>query len=195
MENNYRPNKPESEFLILAYNKFYDIYEEVFIDDFWHKAPYYRFSKAKDAFSIYAELLNYEPIKIVIEEIKEMRPPMEAEIQSELFKFIRNIFSHFPFFNCWNEVWISKSIINWYKEGLTIDRFLTKYAGKDEVSYRFWEPQKRKMTYLSVAFPKKYDVNTKIYLKDILTEIGGIKFSLILMSQVLNTQVLKIEEK
>ena len=193
MENELGPNNPEIEFLTLAYNAFYDIYEEVFIDNFWDKDSYYRFSKAKDAFSIYAELLNYEPIKFVIEEIKKRRPPMEGEIGSELFKFIRNIFSHFPFFNCWDEVWISKLMINWYKEGLSIDRFLTRYAGKNEVKYRFWEAQKKKMTYLSIAFPKEYNENTKIYLKDILTEVEGIKFSLILMKQVLDTQVLEIK--
>lgn len=193
MENELGPNSPEIEFLTLAYNAFYDIYEEVFIDNFWDKDSYYRFSKAKDAFSIYAELLNYEPIKFVIEEIKKRRPPMEGEIGSELFKFIRNIFSHFPFFICWDEVWISKLMTNWYKEGLSIDRFLTKYAGKNEVKYRFWETQKKKMTYLSIIFPKEYNENTKIYLKDILTEVEGIKFSLILMKQVLDTQVLEIK--
>lgn len=52
------------------------------------------FSKIKTIFSIYAELLNYEPIKCVIKLIKEKRPPMEGEIGIELFKFIRNIFAH-----------------------------------------------------------------------------------------------------
>lgn len=191
MNEELRPNKSEREFLNLAYNRFYDIFEEVFRDDFWKKEAYYRFSKVKDAFSVYAELLNYEPIKWVIEEIKEKRPPMEGEIGSEVFKFIRNLLLHFPFFNSWDEVWIKKSIINWYKEGLSIDRFLTKYAGKDEVKYRFWESEKKKMTYLSISFPSKYDDNSIIYLKDMLSEKEGVKFSLILMKQILDTQVVK----
>ena len=186
-----RPNRAEVEFLTLTYNSFYDIYEEVFVEDFWDKDAYYRFSKVKDAFSIYAELLNYEPIKWAIEEIKKKRPPMEGEIGSELFKFIRNVFSHFPFFDSWDNVWISKPLTNWYKEGLSIDRFLSKYAGNIEVKYRFWEEQRKKMTYLSISFPKEYNEDIKIYLKDILTEIEGVKFSLILMKQVLDTQVVK----
>jgi hypothetical protein len=48
-------------------------------------------------FAVYAELLNYPPIKWVIEHIKKARPPMEAEIGSELFKFIRNIVVYFSF--------------------------------------------------------------------------------------------------
>ena len=191
MTGELRPNKAEKEFLTLAYNRFYDIFEEVMDDSFWDKDEWYRFSKVKDGFAIYAELLNYPPIKWVIESIKKARPPMEAEIWSELFKFIRNVITHFPFFENWNEVWIHKSIINWYKEGLSIDRFLNKYKGRGTVKYRFWEAQKKKMTYFSINFPEKYEENTKIYLKEILSEKEGVKFSFILMKKTMDTQVEK----
>jgi len=189
MTEEIRPNKAEKEFLTLAYNRFYDIFEEIMDDSFWNKEEWYRFSKVKDGFAVYSELLNYPPIKWVIEHIKKVRPPMEAEIGSELFKFIRNIIVHFPFFESWNEVWINKSIINWYKEGQSIDKFLNKYKGKDTVKYRFWEAQKERMTYLSINFPKKYEEDTKIYLKEILSEKEGVKFSFILMKQILDSQV------
>jgi len=189
MTEEIRPNKAEKEFLTLAYNRFYDIFEEIMDDSFWNKEEWYRFSKVKDGFAVYSELLNYPPIKWVIEHIKKVRPPMEAEIGSELFKFIRNIIVHFPFFESWNEVWINKSIINWYKEGQSIDKFLNKYKGKDTVKYRFWEAQKKRMTYLSINFPKKYEEDTKIYLKEILSEKEGVKFSFILMKQILDSQV------
>jgi len=158
---------------------------------FGDKDEWHRFSKVKDGFAVYAELLNYPPIKWVIEHIKKVRPPMEAELGSELFKFIRNIIMHFPFFESWNEVWINKSIINWYKEGQSIDKFLNKYKGKETVKYRFWEEQKKRMTYLSINFPKKYEEDTKLYLKAILAEKEGVKFSFILMKQILDTQVEK----
>lgn len=194
MENELRPNKAELEFLTLAYNRFYDIFEEIMDDSFWEKDSWYRFSKTKEGFTVYSELLNYEPIKWVIEHIKKVRPPMEAEIGSELFKVIRNIINHFPFFNSWGEVWINKSIVNWYKEGQSIDQFIEKYKGKDVVKYRFWEAEKKKMTYVSINFPKNYDSNTKIFLKDILSEKEGIKFSFILMKQILDTQVKEIKK-
>lgn len=191
MAEELRPNKAEKEFLTLAYNRFYDIFEEVMDDSFWDKDEWYRFSKVKDGFAVYAELLNYPPIKWVIEHVKKARPPMEAEIGSELFKFVRNIVAHFPFFESWDKVWINKSIINWYKEGRSIDKFLNKYKGKETVKYRFWEVQKKRMTYLSINFPKKYEENTKIYLKEILSEKEGVKFSFILMKKILDTQVEK----
>jgi len=186
---NIRPNKAEIEFLKLSYNRFYDIFKEVMDESFWEKAKWYRFSKIKDVFVVYSELLNYEPIKWVIEHVKKTRPLMEAEIGSELFRFIRNIITHFPFFDSWDKVWINKSIVNWNKKGQFIDKFLTKYKGKETVKYRFWEEKKKKMTYLSIRFPKRYKENYKIYLKDFLTEKEGIKFSLILMRQVLDTQI------
>ena len=189
MKGKIRPNKAEIEFLTLAYNVFYNIFDQVFAEDFWDKDSYYRFSMVKDAFTIYTELLNYEPIKWTIKEIKERRPPMEGEIGSELFKFVRNIFSHFPFFRQWDDVWISKSLTNWYRDGLSIDRFLSIYSGHNEVKYRFWEEQKKKMTYLKISFPSEYVEDTKIYLKDILTETEGVKFSLILMKRVLDSQI------
>jgi hypothetical protein len=189
-----KPNKIEVEFLTLAYNRFYDLYEEVMHDDFWKKDEWERFSKIKQAFTIYAELLNYEPLKQTIEQLKTARPPMESEIGSELFKFVRNVVSHFPFFNSWDLVWINQSIVNWYKKGLTIDKFLKKYEGHEEVKYRFWEEEKKEMTYLSICFPKNYLDNSKIYLKDMISEKEGVKFSFILMKQIMNSQVEEIKE-
>ena len=160
-------------------------------DTFWRKKKSYRFSKIKDGFAVYAELLNYEPIKWVIDYLKKTRPPMEAEIWGELFKVIRNIISHFPFFDIWDEVWVSKRIVNWDREGWTIDKFMKKYEGKEVIKYRFWEANKNRMTYFSINFPKKYDMDNKIYLKEILSEKEGVKFSFILMRQIMDTQVEK----
>jgi len=190
MNENLKPNKAEKEFLSLAYNSFYAIFDEVMADSFWKKHKYYRFSRIKDGFAVYAELLNYEPIKWIIEHLQKARPPMEAEIGSELFRFIRNVVNHFPFFNTWDEVWIKKSIINWNKDGQSIDKFLKKYSGQNIVKYRFWEAKKKEMTYLSINFPQRYQ-DDKIYLKEILSEKEGVKFSFILMKQIMDTQVEK----
>jgi hypothetical protein len=193
MTENLRPNKAEREFLTLAYNRFYDIFEEATLDSFWEKDNWYRYCKIRDAFAVYTELLHYEPIKWIIEEIKKKRPPMEAEIGSELFKFIRNIIIHMPFFESWDDVWVSENIINWYREGQFIDRFLKKYLKHDPVKYRIWDAKKKEMTYISINFPKEYKDDYKIFLKDILTEKDGVKFSLILMKKVLDTQVVTMK--
>ena len=183
-----RPNKSEELFLSLGYNRFYDLFDEIMTDDFWEKEDCYRFGKVSSIFSVYAELLAYEPFKHVLEALKAQRPPVESEIGGPLFKFVRNILAHFPVFETWDEVWVSKELVNWQREGMTIDRFLKKYAGHDEVKYRFWEADKKRMTYMCIRFPEKYKDN-KIYLKDMIEEKDGVKFSLIMMRQILNTQV------
>jgi len=189
-----RPNKSEELFLTLGYNRFYDLYNEVMNDDFWDKEPWYRFSKVANGFAIYSELLTYAPLKHVLKAIKKHRPPMESEIGGPLFKFVRNVLAHFPLFEKWDEVWINKELINWQKDGQTIDRFLKKYSGHQEVKYRFWEEDKQQMTYMSIKFPEIYEEN-KIYLQDIISEKDGVKFSFIMMRQILNTQVESINEK
>lgn len=191
MMSDLRPNKAEKEYLQFSYNSFYEIFDEVFSDSFWNENSYYRFSKIKDAFSIYTELLNYEPIAWFIEYIRKNRPPMEAEIGSELFKFIRNVVIHFPYFKKWDNVWIDKDVANWYKEGQSIDRFLRKYENRKSIKYRIWDGKNKKMTYLSINFPKKYSSGNKVYLKEILSEREGIKFSLVFMREVMDSQVEK----
>ncbi len=189
-----RPSKSEELFLSLGYNRFYDLFDEIMQDDFWKKEDWYRFSKVSNIFAVYAELLTYEPFKYVLEQLKKQRPPMESEIGGTLFKFVRNTLAHFPVFETWNDVWVSKELVNWQREGLTIDLFLKKHSGHEEVKYRFWEADKKRMTYMSIRFPEEYGQN-KIYLKDIIAEKDGVKFSLIMMRQILNTQVESISEK
>ncbi len=189
-----RPTKSEELFLSLAYNRFYDLADEIIEDEFWEKEGWYRFSKVSHLFAVYAEALSYEPFKYVLEALKKHRPPMESEIGGALFKFVRNILAHFPVFETWNDVWVSKDLVNWQREGLTIDRFLKKYSGHDEIKYRFWEPKKELMTYMSIKFPQKYGAE-KIYLRDIVSEKDGVKFSIIMMRRILNTQVESIVDK
>jgi len=188
-----RPNKSEELFLTLGYNRFYDLYDEIMKDDFWTKDDWYRFSRVSNIFAVYSEVLTYEPFKYVLEAVTNLRPPMESEIGGPLFKFVRNVFSHFPVFETWNEVWVSKELVNWQKEGLTIDRFLKKYSGHEEVKYRFWETDKNRMSYMSIQFPKEYSEN-KIYLKDMVAEKDGVRFSLIMMRKILNTQEASVDE-
>lgn len=187
--NEIRPNKSELAFLELAYGRFLSIHKEVVDDSFWSKDAGYRFSIVANGFAVYSEVLNYEPIKWVIEHLKTARPPMEAEISSDLFKFIRNIFAHFPFFESWDTVWISRLLVNWCTEGQSIDKFLSKYSGKDPVKYRFWENDRKRMTYLSINFPAVVHDDTKIFLRDILNERDGVRFAFILMKQVMATQI------
>jgi hypothetical protein len=191
IDKNIKPNRAEYKFLYLAYNRFYDIFDEVLQDSFWDKDDWYRLSKIKEGFCVYNELLNYEPLKYILEKLKTSRPPMESEIANNLFRFIRNLLMHFPFFNAWDDIYITKELANWYKGGQSIDKFLSQYEDKKQIKYRFWEQERKRMTYLNINFPKKYKHDTAKFLKKILSEKDGVKFSFILMKKVLDTQTIK----
>lgn len=185
---NQRPNPQEVLFLNKSFNFFLDIYDEIKQDEFWTKEPYYRFAKTKDAFLVYSELLEYEPIQWFITALKTLRPPLESELSNEFCLFIRNILIHFPFFTSWDEVIFSKKLINWSKPGRTIDKFLTKFSGTDAIKYRVWNADNKQMTYISINFPV-YDESAEISLKDIIAERDGLIFTFSLMHRVLLSQV------
>lgn len=187
------PNEKELEVLDLFYNRFYDLFDEIINDNFKKEDAQLRLFKLKEAFSIYKELLSYDPIKWVIEGMKNGgRPPLEGVIADDLFSFIRNLLSHFPVFKTWDEVFINKDLATWSKTG-QIDRFLNKSIqfneeDKGEVKYRIFDNKKKKMSYFTIKFPDKYD-SQNIYLKDIVSEETGMKFCMILMKKILDTQI------
>lgn len=185
-----RPTTQEFIFLHKAYNCFFNsILPEVLEDSFWERDAYYRFSKVRDAFLIYSEILDYEPIGWFLERLKTFRPPMEAELSKEFVLFLRNVMVHFPLFNSWDEVEFSKDLINWSKPGQTIDRFLTKFSGHSEVKYRTWNYEKRTMTYVTIKFPVAYTDKTIVKFQDFMPEKEGVIFVLSLMKNVLESQL------
>ena len=189
MPDDLRPNEAETAFLQIAYNRFYDLYDEVMSDAFWLRDDYYRYSRVSSGFAIYSEISTYEPLKWVFKEMKTKRPPGEAEIATDLFRFVRNTLFHFPFYDKWLDVWISGKLASWNTANSSIDRFLRNYAGRPIMKYRYWEPDRKQMTYLQVRFPTDYSPETKVFLRDILDEKEGAKFSYIMMKRIINTQV------
>lgn len=193
-----KPNSNERIALSLFYNRFYDLFDEITNDEFDKTKSNIRFYKLREAFSIYKELLEYDPIKAYVGWMKKGgRPFLEGIIADDLFSFIRNLLLHFPLFDSWDDVFINKPLATWSKVG-QIDKFLTKCTnikidGKGELKYRIWESDKKEMTYFSVTFPEQYG-ETNIYLKDIVSEKVGMKFCMALMREVLDKQVVDPDE-
>lgn len=186
--------KAEELFLSVSFNKFFDISEEIYSIEFWRQTPQYRLSRISQIFSIYGEILTYSPIKGVLNWMSKYRPPMESEISGPLFKFIRNVLVHFPFFDSWDDIWINKDLVNWKSQGQSIDKFLCKYTGWTPIKYRFKESRKSDFTYVTISFPDRYD-SEKIFLRNIIREEEGVKFALAMMRKVLNTQIESMSER
>jgi len=196
MNEQIHPSKIEIEFLNIAYNRFIDLFREIMEDEFWKKDPKYRLYRTKEIFSVYSEILKYPPIQWVIEGNKR---PNFSDVGRTLFKVIRNVLLHFPFFDEWAEIWIKRSIVNLYStKPQLVDRFLFENEGKEDLKYRFWEEDKKRMTYVSIKFPRNYTADEKIYMKDIIKEREGVKFSIIFMDKfmdnILKTQIEEMKE-
>ena len=183
----------EYEFLNLAANRFLDLYEEINSETFMDLTSESRLYKIKEIFSVYAELLAYSSIKEEVDLIKKTRPPMESVIIGEFVKFIRNILIHFPFFTTWEEIYISRHLVNWAEEGRSIDRFLNKYKGHEDVEYRFKQAKTHKWRYTTIKFPSEYNDN-KIFLKDMISEKDGVLLCVVLMYNVVISQIIDLSE-
>jgi hypothetical protein len=132
VNKNLKPNEKEKIALNLFYIRFNDLYNELSHEKFFKNKPSYRFYKIREIFSVYKELLGYEPIKYHIELIKRTRPPLEGIIVNDLFSFVRNLLLHFPVFDNWDDVYISKDM-----EGTTLynDTFLFENTTSDRVIF------------------------------------------------------------
>ncbi len=193
MKEAIHPTPNEVEFLNLSFDRFLNIFEEIMPDEFWNRPADVRFSRTKDLFAVYSEILKYPPVQWAIDANKR---PNHCGVGRDLFKLIRHILMHFPFFERWDDVWITESLVNLYSTGPQfIHKFLSENEGRNELKYRFWEEKLKRMTYISVSFPKDYSSGGKFFLRDIFPEKDGVKFSATFMWSILTVQVEEIRNE
>lgn len=188
--NEIHPNDNELVMLDLAYTRFFEIYDEFILKDFWELSAEIRLFKFKNCFEIYSELLKYEPIKWYINYLRKHRPLQEGFFAEEYFLFIRNILNHFPYFRCWDDIFINENMAIWNSpNNSSIAKFLKKYSDSDTVKYRVWDNKEKKDTYMDINFPSSNE--KKIFIKDLISEKEGMFFCMVLMRQVLESQIAK----
>lgn len=139
--------------------------------------PYYaydenrKFTLIKSLASLTSELLEVEEInKKMIEKAKSSEINGDnVEDKFATFKMIRNVINHFPIFDTWDEIYISKDLIGWNNpKNSQIEKF---FKTEKCMSYRIYlnEDDKwveKKKIDIKVPCLGKYN---KIYLKDILS--------------------------
>lgn len=189
------PTEDEVIALNLFYNKFLDLYFEIRNKSFYEAPPEIRLLKLKELFSVYNELMLYEPIKQYVNNIDKIRPESEKFIAMDLFSFIRNIMLHYPVFNTWDEIYMTKALAKWSKniKNHSIDKFLkkcTELSGLDQrPKFRIWDPKEKSFSYYEISFPEEYNSDSVIYLRSIISERTGIEFCTIMMLKILSVQI------
>ena len=180
------PTKDEEAYLRIGYSRFLDLYDEIMVESFWHRKPTTRLYIIKDIFSIYNELIQYEPLRFAL--VSNPRPNY-LTVGKELMKFVRNLLLHFPFFTKWSEIVFSKSLILTFDNtNSSIHKFLSK-SYSDKIKYRFWEESIKQMTYVTISLSGEYQSGKEVFLKDIVSEKDGVKFCVVFMHSVLMSQV------
>lgn len=179
------PNKAELRVLEVGYNRFLDLYEDVMNDNFRRRRPATRLAMIKDLCSVYSELIKYAPLEYILE--NAVRPHFKL-IGKELVNFLRNLLLHFPYFESWQQIGFDKELITTLKASGSIDKFLTR-VHPEELKYRFWEPAKKRMTYIEVHLNTAYSKGEFVWLEEMVPEKDGVKFLAIFMKDVLMTQV------
>ena len=185
---NVKPTKKELDFLNLAYNRFYGLYENL-ENNKNSLGSEERFDCLKNIFQIYNECLYYEPIQHFLKFLEEKRPPGDI-VSLRYFEVIRHIFVHFPFFSKWDDLYITQDLVTWNNNHSRINSFFLDNEGREEFKWRIWDDSKKEMKYgYAIKFPQDYSKNSKIYIKDLIDEDRGMEISLIMIKRVLESQL------
>lgn len=93
----------------------------------------------------------------------------DLEIKLETFTMFRNLLVHFPFFEKWEEVYVSENLLLWNKKKSRILEYFKKYESK-EINYKIFMRQYGEWSLVhEVKFTVPRITNNKIYLKEFIS--------------------------
>jgi len=169
-ENGY-PKAEQAEFLNLAFTRYIHL---VFALQTPKEplTPEQRFYYLKELISIYNELEVYPIIKNTLLSIEPINPVSKF---GPIFKTIRNLLAHFPFFYSWDEVKFNKDLVTCMS---TKNSSINTYFSSNDhpqFFFRFINQKTGNISEGKIISPKGYINNETIYLRDILSIDDGVK--------------------
>lgn len=133
----------------------------------------YSFETIKNITNLIDELLSDEILKEdYIKELKKLTVnSANIEEKLETFQMIRNLIIHFPFFKCWDDIYINYDLLNWNKPKFSsIKKYFAKNNGK-RMTYKIYTRLGESWTHehtVDFVVPTLYK-SKKTYLRDIIT--------------------------
>jgi len=93
----------------------------------------------------------------------------DLEIKLETFTMFRNLLVHFPFFEKWEDVYITESLLLWNKNKSTILNYFEKHKSK-EIDYKIFMRQYGEWTQVhEVKFLVPIISNNKTFLSEFIS--------------------------
>ena len=140
----------------------------------WSEGEYFenrKFTLIKSLASLTSEILEEDEINKKMIEIAKSSVENGDNIEDKFntFRMIRNVINHFPIFDTWNEIYISKDLLSWNSpKNSQIEKF---FKTEKCMSYKIYLNEndkwvKKKEICIRVPCLGEYN---KIYLKDILS--------------------------
>jgi len=164
-QENGLPEPQQIEFLNLAFTRYLHL-RHALKNPNPSNTQEQKFYYIKELISVYNELEMFPNIKSSLFSKHVDNPILRF---GPLFKAIRNLVSHFPFFYSWDEVKFNRELVTCMKpKNLTIDRYFANEKGYLELPFRFVDQSTGRQIEGEIFAPKGYNNNDTVYLKDIL---------------------------
>jgi hypothetical protein len=152
------PKQNQIHFLNLAFSRYHKVIDELDVS----KSEKENFLLIKEVLSIYTELERYWPVHQTLK-----AAPENFQQIASLFKVIRNLVLHFPFFDSWSDIQFNKELIlAMDPSNASIDRYFKK---TDHIEFFFKLGHENMLEEGKILAPMGYNENKMVYMRDILS--------------------------
>jgi len=184
------PTADQVEFLQLGLNRYRELSNALLNNE--NLTDEQKFFFIKELVSVYSEMEAYPPLKNLLNDSPINNPILTFQ---PLFKAIRHVLAHFPFFSKWDDFYFNQDMVNCMKSpGKTIHKYFLAAEKHPQFFFRFQSRDKGEE--LNGMAPIGYDSNKNIKLTDILSLNDAISLivghSHLILSTVLDGQTLTV---
>jgi len=186
------PTADQVEFLQLGLNRYRELSNALLNNE--NLTDEQKFFFIKELVSVYSEMEAYPPLKNLLNDSPINNPILTFQ---PLFKAIRHVLAHFPFFSKWDDFYFNQDMVNCMKSpGKTIHKYFLAAEKHPQFFFRFQSRDKGEELNGKIMAPIGYDSNKNIKLTDILSLNDAISLivghSHLILSTVLDGQTLTV---
>ncbi|MDQ0966876.1 hypothetical protein QFZ20_002279 [Flavobacterium sp. W4I14] len=184
------PTSDQEEFLQLGLKRYKELSKELLNNKDLSEEK--KFFYIKELVSVYSEMEAYPPLKNLLKDSPTNNPVLTFQ---PLFKAVRHVLAHFPFFSRWDDFYFNQDMVNCMNSpGKTIHKYFLAAEKHPEFFFRFKAMDNGEELNGKIMAPVGYDTNIKLTdilsLDDAISLIIG--YSHMILSTVIHGQTLTV---